>query len=235
MKAIRSFFVFFILILALYPKTAVRASDLTDMQTVTEITLRMLNGLPTSLEEQLGVSAPCLFDKVSGGTGCIIIGDSRITAMNAACRVNATPDNWFAIACAGTHMNYLSEVAIPAAELLEAAHPEITHWKYIINMGLTDLDKAKSYSDYLSALSVNKDVYFVSVNPTSKTVITGNFGLTNKRIAAFNSVISSIPSVKYIDTYAYLMQTGYNTVEDGFHYDPDTTRRIYQAIRLLVG
>ncbi|HAV01551.1 MAG TPA: hypothetical protein DCW47_10240, partial [Lachnospiraceae bacterium] len=95
------------MITAVFCRKTVFASNLYDPQVVTQITQRMLAGLPTTLDEQLGVSAPALSTPTLGGTGYIIIGDSRITSLNATCRVNDTVDNWFAVACAGTHFDYL--------------------------------------------------------------------------------------------------------------------------------
>ncbi len=221
------------MITAVFCRKTVFASNLYDPQVVTQITQRMLAGLPTTLDEQLGVSAPALSTPTLGGTGYIIIGDSRITSLNATCRVNDTVDNWFAVACAGTHFDYLKDIAVPTCLTIEQAHPEITHWKYLINLGLTDLDKPKKYIDYLTSLSASRDVSFVSINPTSQTYITKSFGLTNKKIAAFNAAIAA-SGIKYVDTYSYLVAAGYKTVEDGFHYDSATTRAFYQALKIMV-
>lgn len=214
----------------------VYALNLEDPNVVREIMGRMLSGQPTSLEEQLGVAAPVLGTPVaSNGTGYIIIGDSRATALNATCRVNATQDSWFVVACAGVHLSYLSDVAIPACEMIEAAHPEITRWKYIINLGLTDLDRSKAYKDYLTQLSRTKEVYFASVGPTSSTKTTRTFALTNQRIEKFNAQIAAVPTVHYIDLWNYLLTSGYSNVEDGFHYDNTTTQKMYQFIRMSAG
>ena len=218
---------------AVFCGSTVSASNLYDPQVITQITQRMLAGLPTTLDEQLGVSAPSLSTPTLGGTGYFIIGDSRITSLNVTCRVNDTVDNWFAVACAGTHLDYLKDIAVPTCLMIEEAHPEITHWKYLINLGITDLDKPKKYIDYLTALSASRDVYFISVNPTSQTYITESYGLTNKKIAAFNAAIAA-SGIKYVDTYSYLVAAGYKTAEDGFHYDAATTRAFYQALKTMV-
>ncbi len=211
----------------------VKAADLTNSAVISEVTNRMLSGLPTTLNEQLGVAAPGLSAPVSpADTGYIIIGDSRMTGLNVVCNVNNTPDNWFVVACAGVHINYLNEVAIPAADSLRASHPEIGHWKYIINLGLTDLDKAKTYANMLSSLAASRDVYFMSVNPTNITPVTNLYMLTNDRIAAFNNAVAAAASnVKYLDIYDYLISTGFKTADDGFHYDNPTTERIFEAIK----
>ncbi|MBQ7562808.1 MAG: SGNH/GDSL hydrolase family protein [Lachnospiraceae bacterium] len=208
------------------------ALNLEDPRVIWDVTGRLLSGQPTSLEEQLGVAAPQLNTPVSSdGTGYILIGDSRITALNATCQINATPDNWFVVACAGVHLNYLSDIAIPVGEMIEAAHPEITRWKYIINLGLTDLDRPKAYKDYLSQLSQTKEVYFASVGPTSSTKTTKTFALTNQRIEKFNAQMAGLPTVRYIDLWSYLGAFGYTNAEDGFHYDSATSKRIYQFLR----
>ncbi|MCR5301567.1 MAG: hypothetical protein K6E49_03915 [Lachnospiraceae bacterium] len=225
--------VFMMILSTAFSAGEVKGADLTNPSVVSDVTNRMMNGLPTTLDEQLGVAAPGLFGAVTPSeTGYIIIGDSRMTGLNVACNVNSTPDNWFVVACAGVHLNYLNEVAIPAADNLRASHPEIGHWKYIINLGLTDLDKAKTYANMLSNLAATRDVYFMSVNPTNITAVTSLYQLTNDRIAAFNKAVAAYaPGVKYLDTYDYLIQTGFKTAEDGFHYDNPTTQRIYDAIK----
>ena len=213
-------------------KTDASAAEAYTNAMILDITNRLLNGLPTTLNEQLAVSAPDVsLPSLGGGTGYIIFGDSRMTAMNIVCQINGTADNWFMIACAAAHLSYLPDIAIPAAGILEAAHPEISHWVYIINLGITDLDRSKAYADYLGQLSKTKDVCFLSVNPTASTNTTKTFALTNKRISAFNSVMAQIPSVRYLDSYSYLQNTGYTPSSDGFHYEADTTQKIYQFIK----
>ncbi len=216
----------------LLPCRMVYAVNLSDPNVVWEITQRLLSGQPASLEEQLGVAAPTLGYSVYGDdTGYILIGDSRMTALNATCQVNATLDNWFVVGCAGAHLKYLTDTAIPVAEIIESAHPEIRRWKYIINLGLTDLNKAGTYVDYLGKLAQTKEVYFACVGPTSETRTTKAYGMTNQRIASFNAMISSVPSIHTIDLYNYLLLSGYQTVDDGFHYSADTTKNIYYYLR----
>ncbi|MCR5790675.1 MAG: hypothetical protein K6G83_12370 [Lachnospiraceae bacterium] len=211
----------------------VYAVDYDSSSSVLDGTLRMMSGAPVTLNEQLGLAAPVTSTPVtSGGTGYIIIGDSNTVAMNLHCHVNDTPDSWFVIACAGVHADYIPNVVIPAAKQLQNAHPEIGRWKYIVNLGLTDLHSQKNFINTLTSFaSGGREVYFVSVNPTNPSNVTSTYKMTNNYIEPFNAQIAQLPGIHYIDTYNPLMQSGYGTADDGFHYDPATLSRIYSIIK----
>lgn len=103
----------------------------------------------------------------------------------------------------------------------------------IILLGVNDLTyvSASSYASYINYLYNSygdKGVYFyfVSVNPT-----TGNYSYLDSDIKKFNNEIkqSLNSNIKYIDTYNYLVTSGYSS-SDGLHYNNDTYKKIYNYI-----
>ncbi len=203
---------------------------------ITDITRRRLSGSAVTLEEIMTASAPDLNTLVTASedTGYILIGDSRSLGMDVYCKVNATPDGFFVVAAAGEGFRYMMDTALPCAELIEQAYPDIHHWIYIVNMGVNDYwhraDCNEIYEAALTELAYKKDLYIVSVNPVRQDADLEQFGLSNKGIEELNSTLKSIPNTHYIDTYSYLMENGYETVDD-FHYTWDITEEIYHLIR----
>ena len=199
---------------------------------IIEVTNKKLNGLPVTQDETLGVSAPCLSTPVfsPNGVGYILIGDSRTIQMDVYCRINDTPDCYFAVAAAGQGYNYMVNNALPVANQIEAAHPEIPHWKYVICLGVNDLNNVDKYYDTLTALASVKDTTFVSVNPVLPTKSLRSSGYTNESIVAFNNIIRTVPGISYIDTYTPLLMNGCTFME-GLHYSTETTANVYNLIK----
>ena len=208
------------------------ALNLDNNTEILDVHNRMLQGLPTNVDEQLGIAAPNLAMPGNGSnTGYILIGDSRTAGLNVACGINNTPDNWYAVACSSKGYNYMVNMAMPIAAQIEAAHPEITNWTYVITMGVNDLGKADAFYNYISNLALTKRVCFVSVNPVRNGSPCNKYGYTNDKITKFNSKMMQMPGVKYIDTYTPMVTSGFNTLGDGLHYDEATTRALYSLIR----
>jgi hypothetical protein len=203
---------------------------------ITDITRRRLSGSAVTSEEIQTASAPNLNIPVTAekDTGYILIGDSRSLGMDVFCEINETPDGFFVVAAAGEGFRYMMDTALPCAELIEQAYPDIHHWIYIINMGVNDYwqraDCCEIYRTALTELAYKKDLYIVSVNPVRQDAELEQHGLSNKGIEELNSTLKSIPNTHYIDTYSYLMENGYKTL-DNFHYTWDITGSIYRLIK----
>ncbi len=197
------------------------------------ITEKKLAGNPTTEYEDCGASAPALFDLTynPGGTGYIIIGDSRTVFIECQFHVNAIPDNVYILAAAGEGYDYFEETALPAAKRIEEAHPEIRTWRYIISMGFNDMWNVYKYAETLKKFSMNRLVYFTSVNPVEDRPSIPEYGIMNKNLMVFNYIIKGMPEIKYIDTCSYLLENGYQTADDGIHYAGKTTADIYSLIR----
>lgn len=122
----------------------------------------------------------------------------------------------------------------------------------IFNLGVNDLSNGYSYVTYMRSIAAelqkrNCVLYYMSVNPINNEMIKA-YGQNKTRLESdvrnFNKIIKtnlcsgSSPMYKYIDTYSYLMQTGFGTdrnrsgedegIDDGLHYTVKTYKRIYK-------
>lgn len=116
----------------------------------------------------------------------------------------------------------------------------------IFNLGVNDLANLAGYVEYLNTLAPtlkekNCKLFYMSVNPGNSKMmeITNHTVRDEAAIRAFNRSISSLLADNYtfIDTYSWLMDTGYGTdasgngvdsgVDDGLHYTAKTYKRIY--------
>lgn len=129
----------------------------------------------------------------------------------------------------------------------------------IFNLGVNDLSSANSYVTYMQSIAEtlkNKGcvLYYMSVNPVNNEMIKAlgaNSQRTEAAVRSFNNVIrsglcgGSSPLYTYIDTYSYLMKTGYGTdrnregwdegIDDGLHYTTKTYKRIYKYCLNMIG
>ena len=219
-----------ILTIVICPQRAA-AQDI-DLHGVTELKLL---GLPAEEYDQLGVSAPALNTAFISPTGMgnIIIGDSRTVNIDRLYGINATFDNTFIFAQNGAGYTYFENTAIPAAKRFEKAHPEIKKWRYVICLGVNDLGNASKYATKLSVLGIEREVYFMSVNPVTPNPEVIDFQVVNLKISEFNDTIKNMPNIHYIDSYSYLMANGFDTV-DGVHFDAETTGTIYNIMRMYL-
>lgn len=122
----------------------------------------------------------------------------------------------------------------------------------IFNLGVNDLSSGYSYVTYMRSIAAelqkrNCVLYYMSVNPLNNKMIKA-LGKNKTRLESdvrnFNNIIKtnlcsgSSPLYKYIDTYSYLMRTGFGTdmnrygadegIDDGLHYTVKTYKRIYK-------
>lgn len=229
MKRINIYVIMIIFILTLLTCPQKAAAQDIDLHGVTELKLL---GLPAEEYDDLGVSAPVLNTAFISPTGMgnIIIGDSRTVNIDRLYGINSTPDNTFVFAQNGAGYTYFENTAISAAKRFEKAHPEIKKWRYVICLGINDLGNASKYAGRLSILGIERDVYFMSVNPVTPNPDVIDFQVVNLKIAEFNNTIKEMPGVRYIDSYSYLMANGFNTI-DGVHFDAETTGIIYNILR----
>ncbi|MCR5486946.1 MAG: hypothetical protein K6F35_05390 [Lachnospiraceae bacterium] len=173
-----------------------------------------------SLEEELksieGLS-------LEHGTGYIFIGDSRFVHMNDVCKISDV-ENLFMVAKVGEGYSWFSKDALKQVKRIVGTGL-FPKWKLVICLGINDLGNQSKYLEKYGQLKEEYDISLVSVNP-----ITSYGTLTNPQIEEFNRGLEKA-GLPYIDTYRLLMVTGYATT-DGLHYNGDTTRKIYDGIRL---
>jgi len=109
------------------------------------------------------------------------------------------------------------------------ADPYITAGtKVVINLGVNDTRQVDKYIEDMNKICQTwidrgASVYYLSVNPLDYSKY-----VNNDNIVAFNSTLSAglIPDIKWIDSYSYLINNGYTTV-DGIHYNHATSKAIY--------
>ncbi len=151
------------------------------------------------------------------------IGDSRTVGMK-----NAVGGSDFFSCSEGIGLNWFKEKGFSNIQGSLTKGSAV-----IILLGVNDLTyvSASSYASYINYLYNaygDKGVYFyfVSVNPT-----TGAYSYLDSDIKKFNNEIkqSLNSNIKYIDTYNYLVKSGYSS-SDGLHYDADTYKKIYNYI-----
>lgn len=155
----------------------------------------------------------------------IFVGDSRTVGMKSAVDNEDPNDVWSCKTSMG--LDWLKSTGVPAVE------SHITQGSsLIILMGINDLYHVDSYINYMNSLAPSikakgANLYFVSVNPTSRSA-----DYLNSDISNFNSKMKSglSSSVKYIDTHTYLLNNGFSS-NDGIHYTATTYKQIYALIK----
>ena len=118
----------------------------------------------------------------------------------------------------------------------------------IFNLGVNDPGQMYNYVTYLKQIAgelqeKNCKLFFMSVNPVNSKVIQVrgfNKLRTEEVVRKFNTVVSAglNGTYTYIDTYSYLLNTGFGTnrgaggadvtVDDGLHYTTKTYKRIFK-------
>lgn len=153
----------------------------------------------------------------------IMIGDSRCVQMKS--HVGAGSDTW---SCKGSMgLNWMKNTGVPNVESKIGNGTKI-----VIMMGVNDLYQPEAYISYINQkastwASKGSKTYFVSVNP-----VDGSYSNLTSKIVSFNNKLKNglNSNVRYIDTYNYLVSSGFNT-SDGLHYKSDTSRKIYNYIK----
>ena len=160
---------------------------------------------------------------VVSGSSAIMLGDSRCVQMKS--HVGEGKDVW---SCKGSMgLKWMKDTGIPNIQSKIGKGSKI-----VIMMGVNDLYQPEAYISFINQKAnewANKGAktYFVSVNP-----VDGSYSNLTSKITSFNSKLKNglNSNVKYIDTYSYLISSGFNT-SDGLHYKSDTSRKIYNYIK----
>ena len=158
----------------------------------------------------------------SGTTNLIFVGDSRTVGMKQAVGGN---DTWSCKSSMG--LSWMKSTGIPNIE------NKITNGSaVVVLMGVNDLYNVNNYISYMNNLvntvtSKGGTLYFVSVNPTSKSM-----DYLNSNIDSFNTKMRQglSSNIRYIDTNSYLKANGFSS-GDGVHYYADTSKQIYNYIK----
>ena len=115
---------------------------------------------------------------------------------------------------------------------------------FVINVGVNDYYKngiAKDYISYINGLAntMQGKIYFLSVNPVDEAKEKSSnypFFTSNDSINNFNMQVKDglNSKVTYLDSNSYLKSTGFTTTSEGIHYEPETSKKIYNYITQYV-
>ncbi len=183
----------------------------------------------TGIQNNTGTSTNTTTNGSSGtstsvGTKKVIfIGDSRTVGMKQS--VGSNQDIWSCKSSMG--LNWMKSTGVPNID-----KQVTTGTAVVVLMGVNDLYQINNYITYMNSLAdgVSKrggQLYFVSVNPTSKSK-----DYLNEDIDNFNAKMRQGMSnkIRYIDTNSYLKNIGFSS-GDGLHYSTKTYKDIYNYIK----
>lgn len=153
----------------------------------------------------------------------IFVGDSRTVGMSQS--VGTNNDVW---SCKGSMgLNWMKSTGIPNVDKQITSGSAV-----VVLMGVNDLYQVNKYIEYMNSLATGvtsrgATLYFVSVNPTSKSK-----DYMNEDIDKFNAKMRQGLSsqIRYIDCNAYLKANGFSS-GDGVHYSVNTYKDIYNYIK----
>lgn len=153
----------------------------------------------------------------------IFVGDSRTVGMKQS--VGSNNDIWSCKSSMG--LNWMQSTGIPAIDSQVTSGTAV-----VVLMGVNDLYQVNNYITYMNSLVVGINnrgatLYFVSVNPTSRSR-----DYLNEDIDSFNAKMRQGLSshIRYIDTNSYLKANGFAS-DDGLHYSSTTYKLIYAYIK----
>ena len=175
--------------------------------------------VPAGMEGMTSAQIQGMSSVAQAAAGVVFIGDSRMVQMNED--IPGNPCIW--VAENGQGYDWFYEKGAPIAD-----HYIGNGSKVLINFGVNDVRNIDKYIPFVNAKAAEwtargAKVYYASVNPV------WNYPrVTNEQIEAFNVKLQAnlIPQVTWIDSYHYLMQSGFYLV-DGVHYDDASNQKIY--------
>lgn len=156
--------------------------------------------------------------------GYLFVGDSRFVGMNQACGISSKKHK-YVVAKTSQGYSWFTRTAMPQVRAIQSSDPDVTDWTMIIGLGVNDLHNKDRYVLKFSELAQTDRLVITSVNPVQYHPT-----ITNSQIESFNEALKNIDGTKYINTYSYLVEHGYHTV-DGLHYTRDTYKKIYRKIK----
>lgn len=151
----------------------------------------------------------------------LFVGDSRTLGMK-----DAVNDGCTYVGAEGEGYSWFSSDGILALADYLGANPAQT---VILNLGVNDPENINVYIDLYKKLITDypsAKFYMLSVNPLDDNA---DFNTTNEMIELFNATLKSSFPDQYLDSYSYLTEHGYETV-DGLHYTDSTYKMIHSFV-----
>ncbi len=158
----------------------------------------------------------------------LFVGDSRTVGMSTACPYANTTY------IAKVSMGYDWLVATAKAQIVAKLKKDPA-LNVIFAFGVNDLDNVSKYITFYKSMIKawpNAHFYFMAVNPVKKSA--ENKWCTNARIVAFNTQLKAAFPKQFMNSYAYLLQIGFQKdtykTQDGLHYLPATYQTLYRFV-----
>ncbi|MDO4522605.1 MAG: hypothetical protein Q4B57_05590 [Eubacteriales bacterium] len=148
----------------------------------------------------------------------VFVGDSRTIGMR-----DAVMDSCIYIGAEGEGYDWFSSKGVNDLRQVLDADPV---QKVIFNLGVNDPENISLYLTLYQELLTEypkTSFYMMSVNPLDDNK---GFNTTNAMIEDFNADLRESFPDHYLDTYSYLRNSGYETV-DGLHYTENTYQQIH--------
>ena len=184
----------------------------------------------------------------------IFVGDSRTCGMEKTFQIDfgKVPKGVSMVARGGQGLYWLQQTGVQKLfEEVRCSSSEKRPAAVVFNLGVNDLAYCNAYITYMNHLAEKLKargckLFYMSVNPMNNAMRKSEYK-SEAKIREFNQKIKAglSTSYTYIDTYRYLMRTGYSTwggvgksvrYDDGLHYDTTTYKRIYnQCIKKING
>lgn len=152
----------------------------------------------------------------------IFVGDSRTVGMEEAVHAKNTSDACTFIGKVGEGYHWLVNDGMEQLESALADEPDAT---VIFNLGVNDLEEIDRYLEFYPKVFADypkASFYIMSVNPVGDKCT----GASDDKIREFNSHLAQSFGGQYLDCYSYLINNGFETVDE-LHYTNDTYRRIH--------
>lgn len=177
----------------------------------------------------------------------IFVGDSRTVRMSSTItrQYGASALQGVSFICKGSQgLSWLEDEAYEQL-LKEVGSGKRKQTAVVFNLGVNDLKKINSYVKYMNKIAPELKkrgckLFYMSVNPVNNRMIVqrGRKNRPEETIRQFNATIKSKLRKNYIfiDTYSWLMKSGYGTdegsgkdtgIDDGLHYTTTTYKRIF--------
>ena len=184
----------------------------------------------------------------------IFVGDSRTCGMEKTLELELgkLPTGVSMVARGGQGLYWLQQIGVQKLfAQVRCSSTEKRPAAVVFNLGVNDLSYCNAYITYMNNLAVQLKargckLFYMSVNPMNNAMRKSEYK-SEEKIRAFNKRMKAglFSSFTYIDTYHYLMRTGYSTLggvgkpvryDDGLHYNTTTYKRIYnQCMKKING
>ena len=146
----------------------------------------------------------------------IFYGDSRVVGMSYTIGGN------YYVGMEGAGYDWMRGEGLTDLEKMMADHPDAD---VVFCFGVNDPGNSGAYIDFFGSMQdkyPERRFWYLSVNPVYDGISSANgYNARNGQIEDFNAQIQAAFPDRYIDSWSYLKEYGYNA-QDGVHYDGDT-------------